>query len=232
MWQQWQKQMQWKYYQPTFLWFWYVSNHINIQYDLLIFPIPKFHHPEHFLQPTLWFTCLALFLNTISTSLSYLCHFQLPGRTKVLYFRSQKCCVFWTNHKKERHKNHLNHNDVIFTILTWCVTAAVFSLTPIKYLIKRTGTSWVDWRKKDCFFFDFCNSGKGWFEARTIWVMELTNWYYTVMIVLNIYSGLVQYVECIYIYTYANAVLVGGWTNPFEKYARQIGSSPQGSGWK
>ncbi len=24
--------------------------------------------------------------------------------------------------------------------------------------------------------------------------------------------------------------LVGGWTNPFEKYARQIGSSPQGSG--
>ena len=26
--------------------------------------------------------------------------------------------------------------------------------------------------------------------------------------------------------------LVGGWTNPFEKYDRQIGSSPQGSGWK
>ena len=26
--------------------------------------------------------------------------------------------------------------------------------------------------------------------------------------------------------------LVGGWTNPFEKYARQIGSFPQGSGWK
>ena len=48
------------------------------------------------------------------------------------------------------------------------------------------------------------------------------------MIVLNIYSGLVQYVECVYIY----AVLVGGWTNPFEKYARRIGSSPQGSGWK
>ena len=114
---------------------------------------PKISPTRHFLQPTLWFTCLALFLNTISTSLSYLCHFQLPGRTKVLYFRSQKCCVFWTNHKKERHKNHLNHNDVIFTILTWCVTAAVFSLTPIKYLIKRTGTSWVDWRKKNCFFF-------------------------------------------------------------------------------
>ena len=27
-----------------------------------------------------------------------------------------------------------------------------------------------------------------------------------------------------------NADLVGGWTNPFEKYARQIGSSPQGKG--
>ena len=26
--------------------------------------------------------------------------------------------------------------------------------------------------------------------------------------------------------------LVGGWTNPFEKYARQIGSFPQFSGWK
>ena len=26
--------------------------------------------------------------------------------------------------------------------------------------------------------------------------------------------------------------LVGGWTNPFEKYARQIGNLPQGSGWK
>ena len=26
--------------------------------------------------------------------------------------------------------------------------------------------------------------------------------------------------------------LVGGWTNPFEKYARQIGSCPQGSGGK
>ena len=26
--------------------------------------------------------------------------------------------------------------------------------------------------------------------------------------------------------------LAGGWTNPLEKYARQIGSSPQGSGWK
>ena len=25
---------------------------------------------------------------------------------------------------------------------------------------------------------------------------------------------------------------VGGWTNPIEKYARQIGSYPQGSGWK
>ena len=24
--------------------------------------------------------------------------------------------------------------------------------------------------------------------------------------------------------------LAGGWTNPFEKYARQIGSCPQGSG--
>ena len=24
-----------------------------------------------------------------------------------------------------------------------------------------------------------------------------------------------------------NIILVGGWTNPFEKYARQIGSSPQ-----
>ena len=29
-----------------------------------------------------------------------------------------------------------------------------------------------------------------------------------------------------------NHHLVGGWTNPFEKYYRQIGSSPQGSGWK
>ena len=27
-------------------------------------------------------------------------------------------------------------------------------------------------------------------------------------------------------------VLVGGWTNPFEKYDRQIGSFPQRSGWK
>ena len=26
--------------------------------------------------------------------------------------------------------------------------------------------------------------------------------------------------------------LVGGWTNPSEKYARQLGSFPQGSGWK
>ena len=26
--------------------------------------------------------------------------------------------------------------------------------------------------------------------------------------------------------------LVGGWTNPFEKYARQIGSFPKFSGWK
>ena len=26
--------------------------------------------------------------------------------------------------------------------------------------------------------------------------------------------------------------LVGGWTNPFEKYARQNGNFPQGSGWK
>ncbi len=26
--------------------------------------------------------------------------------------------------------------------------------------------------------------------------------------------------------------LVGGWTNPFEKYARQIGSSPHRQGWK
>ena len=29
-----------------------------------------------------------------------------------------------------------------------------------------------------------------------------------------------------------NVNLVGGWTNPFEKYDRQIGSFPQGSGWK
>ena len=29
-----------------------------------------------------------------------------------------------------------------------------------------------------------------------------------------------------------NTKLVGGWTNPFEKYARQISSFPQGSGWK
>ena len=28
-----------------------------------------------------------------------------------------------------------------------------------------------------------------------------------------------------------NPKLVGGWTNPFEKYARQFGSFPQGSGW-
>ena len=28
------------------------------------------------------------------------------------------------------------------------------------------------------------------------------------------------------------ALLVGGWTNLFEKYDRQIGSFPQGSGWK
>ncbi len=27
-------------------------------------------------------------------------------------------------------------------------------------------------------------------------------------------------------------MLAGGWTNLFEKYARQIGSFPQGSGWK
>ena len=27
-------------------------------------------------------------------------------------------------------------------------------------------------------------------------------------------------------------LLVGGWTNPLEKYARQISSFPQGSGWK
>ena len=27
-------------------------------------------------------------------------------------------------------------------------------------------------------------------------------------------------------------LLVGGWTNQFEKYDRQIGSFPQGSGWK
>ena len=27
-----------------------------------------------------------------------------------------------------------------------------------------------------------------------------------------------------------NIFLVGGWTNPIEKYARQIGSFPQGSG--
>ena len=26
-------------------------------------------------------------------------------------------------------------------------------------------------------------------------------------------------------------LLVGGWTNPFEKYAREIGSFPQKSGW-
>ena len=26
--------------------------------------------------------------------------------------------------------------------------------------------------------------------------------------------------------------LVGGWTNPLQKYARQVGSFPQGSGWK
>jgi len=25
---------------------------------------------------------------------------------------------------------------------------------------------------------------------------------------------------------------VGGWTNPFEKYARQNGNLPKGSGWK
>ena len=31
--------------------------------------------------------------------------------------------------------------------------------------------------------------------------------------------------------THQIASLVGGWTNPFEKYARQIGSFPQGSGW-
>ena len=28
------------------------------------------------------------------------------------------------------------------------------------------------------------------------------------------------------------AWLVGGWTNPFEKYAREVGNLPQGSGWK
>ena len=27
-------------------------------------------------------------------------------------------------------------------------------------------------------------------------------------------------------------LLVGGWTNPFDRYAHQIGSFPQGSGWK
>ena len=30
----------------------------------------------------------------------------------------------------------------------------------------------------------------------------------------------------------SNAILVCGWTNPFEQYARQIGSSPRTSGWK
>ena len=32
--------------------------------------------------------------------------------------------------------------------------------------------------------------------------------------------------------SFEDTKLVGGWTNPFETYARQIGSSPQGSGWK
>ena len=29
------------------------------------------------------------------------------------------------------------------------------------------------------------------------------------------------------IFQFARAYLLGGWTNPFEKYARQIGSFPQ-----
>ena len=31
---------------------------------------------------------------------------------------------------------------------------------------------------------------------------------------------------------FPKAILIGGWTNPFEKYARQIGWFPQGSGWQ
>ncbi len=40
---------------------------------------------------------------------------------------------------------------------------------------------------------------------------------------------LVIWKDIIRIISYA---LIGGWTNPSEKYTRQIGSSPQGSGWK
>ena len=30
---------------------------------------------------------------------------------------------------------------------------------------------------------------------------------------------------------FEDEILVGGWTNPFEKHARQIGSFPHKSGW-
>ena len=32
-------------------------------------------------------------------------------------------------------------------------------------------------------------------------------------------------------FLYMSIIPVGGWTNPFEKYDRQIGPFPQGSGW-
>ncbi len=39
-------------------------------------------------------------------------------------------------------------------------------------------------------------------------------------------------VTTVYLYLFYFQLLVGGWTNPFEKYASQIGSFPQFSGWK
>ena len=47
---------------------------------------------------------------------------------------------------------------------------------------------------------------------------------------INIYGEILM-INAYNIYLY-NIYLVGGWTNPLEKYARQIGSFPQGSGWK
>ncbi len=38
-----------------------------------------------------------------------------------------------------------------------------------------------------------------------------------------------KYLECL---LGVKSLLVGGWTNPSQKYARQIGSFPQFSGWK
>ena len=46
-----------------------------------------------------------------------------------------------------------------------------------------------------------------------------------------------NFTPCFYLQSFSTWILrtsdlFGGWTNPFEKYDRQIGSFPQGSGWK